>query len=35
MSGMTVVPLAGPTGVVFNELLAVCPTPPDSRVFIR
>jgi nucleotide-binding universal stress UspA family protein len=30
MSGMTVVPLAGPTGVVFNELLAVCPTPPDG-----
>jgi nucleotide-binding universal stress UspA family protein len=30
MSGMTVVPLAGATGVVFGEMLAVCPTPPGS-----
>jgi nucleotide-binding universal stress UspA family protein len=30
MSSMTVVPLADPTGVVFSELLAVCPTPSDS-----
>ena len=30
MSGMTVVPLAGPTGVALSEVLAVCPTPPDG-----
>jgi nucleotide-binding universal stress UspA family protein len=30
MSGMTVVPLAGPTRVAFNTQLAICPTPPDG-----
>jgi nucleotide-binding universal stress UspA family protein len=30
MSGMTVVPLASPSGVALSEVLAVCPTPPDG-----
>jgi nucleotide-binding universal stress UspA family protein len=30
MSGMTVVPLAGPTGVALSEALAVCPTPDGT-----
>jgi nucleotide-binding universal stress UspA family protein len=30
MSGMTVVPVAGPTRVALSEVLAVCPTPPDG-----
>ena len=30
MSSMTAVPLALPAGVVFNKLLAVCPTPPRN-----
>ena len=32
MSSMTVVPLAVPTGVVFDTILAVCPPPPGDAL---